>query len=185
MNFQKENLDKVSFFRKDKVIYYQFNNQIYEYNNTNMHELNEILMPPFKAEIINLSRFETEKILAELCNGTFNSDINKMVKNKDELFTTEATFFKVKKYVEAYKVPDNTFPYKIRSEIKYFLYTKKKYRNFLIEISKDLASTCFDRAYILASDLTNEEKELFKSLYIVLECDYINRIKKEPKKKLR
>lgn len=175
----------VLFFRKGKSYYYNFNGKTCEVNAITINKLKENLSIPFKVQFSGLSKAQTGRIIVALLDNTMDVKIKKINTETSNLLKFEATFIRQKKYVEVYKVPNVSSLYSRTTNCNPFLYTTINSRKALVEVTKDDVKDNIENCYFLSCELDLSEKEFFASLYDKLECDYVYKLEKNLKRKIK
>lgn len=154
--------------------------EIHEVTTIALNKLREMLNVPFKVQFYGMSKANVAFVLARLKDDTMNVEIISLVNKKNNLKRFEATFTRIKKFVEAYKVPNVSLLYSRSTNCNPYLYTEINSHKILIEVSKDYAKNNEGDYYFLSSDLSECEQEFFDILYTELEYDNIYKLEKEP-----
>ena len=170
---------KIVFYRNGKNYYYVYDGKEYFINEISINKLKEKLKLPFTFLFEGMSIAQVQKVC-----GRFQYD------NVQYSFQTvnngyKVYFFEKKRFVDVYLMNSKTCLFGRNSNCKPYILDNIGDKKILMEVTFDFINNMDCDYYFLHSELTQEERDFFCTLYERLEVDYVYNIKHEKRNILR
>lgn len=170
---------KIIFYRNGKTYYYVYDNKEYFVNEISINKLKEKLKLPFTIIFEGMSISQVQKVCGKLNFSNVQYSFQ-TVNNGYKVY-----FFERKKFIDSYLMSSKTCLYGRNPNCKPYILNNIGDKRVLMEVTQDFINNNECDYYFLHSELTQDERDFFCSLYERLEVDYVYNIALDKESVLR